>query len=115
MIKKQYPTNVIKKAQSLANGWNQITPVPVFGTLTAASLTTDITAASASEAQVAALEAQLADKRTLRDAQLKALWDKVKRARNSIKGSFGDDSSQYKMIGGTRLSERKSTRRKTTG
>jgi hypothetical protein len=114
MIRRQYPTNVIKQAQGLANGWNQITPVPAFGTLTAASLTTDITAASAIEAQVAALEAQLADKRALRDVQFKALWDKVKRARNSIKGNFGDDSSQYKMIGGTRLSERKPTRRKST-
>ena len=114
MPKRQYPTDVIKQAQTVVNGWNQIAPVPAFGTLTAASLTTDVTAASTLEAQIEALEAQLADKRVVRDAQFKALWEKVKRARNSIKGSFGDDSSQYKMVGGTRMSDRKSTRRKTT-
>jgi hypothetical protein len=111
MPKRQFPTDVIKQAQGVVNGWGQITPAPTFGTLTAASLTTDVTAAASMEAQVAALEAQLADKRALRDAQFKALWDKTKRARNSIKGSFGDDSSQYKMVGGTRLSDRKSQRR----
>jgi hypothetical protein len=45
---------------------------------------------------------------------MKSLWYKVKHARNSIKGSFGDGSPQYKMVGGTRLSERKPTRRKST-
>ena len=115
MIRRPFPSNVIKQAQGLLNGWNQIAPVPAFGTLTAPSLTTDLTTVMATEAQIAALEAQLAEKRTLRDAQMKSLWDKTKRARNSIKGSFGDDSSQYKMVGGTRLSERKPTRRKSTG
>ena len=54
-------------------------------------------------------------RRPYTQGQMKSLWDKTKRARNSIKGSFGDDSPQYKMVGGTRLSERKSTRRKSTG
>ena len=49
------------------------------------------------------------------EAQLSALWDKVKRVRNSVKGTFGDDSSQYEMVGGTRLSDRKPARRKSTG
>jgi hypothetical protein len=75
MPRRQYPTDVIKQAQSVVNGWNQITPVPTFGTLTAASLTTDVTAAIALEAQIEALEAQLADKRSVRDAQFKALWE----------------------------------------
>jgi hypothetical protein len=61
------------------------------------------------------LEAQLNDKRKLRDAQFAALWDKAKRIRNSIKGSYGDDSPQYDLVGGTRLSDRKPYRRKTTG
>ena len=46
-------------------------------------------------------------------SQFKALWDRVKRARNSIKGSFGNDSSQYKMVGGIRLSDRKPARRRS--
>jgi hypothetical protein len=30
------------------------------------------------------------------------------------KGTFGDDSSQYELVGGTRLSDRKPIRRKST-
>ena len=111
MTRRQFPNNVIKQAQAVLNGWNQITPVPAFGTLTAASLASDIATAIALEGQIAALEAQLDDKRTQRDLHCKATWDKTKRSRNSIKGSFGDDSAQYKMVGGTRLSDRKSQRR----
>ena len=40
------------------------------------------------------------------------IWDKVKRVRNGMKAIYGDDSSQYEMIGGTRLSERKAPARK---
>ena len=114
MSRRSFPNNVLKLAQNVVNGWNQIAPLPAFGTLTTASLSTDITAAAALEAQITALEAQLADKRAQRDSMFKALWDKVKRVRNSIKGSFGDDSSQYKMVGGTRTSDRKPPRRTTT-
>ena len=58
------------------------------------------------------LEAQLTDLRNQRDALYEAIWEKVKRIRNGVKGSYGDDSSQYEMVGGTRLSERKTPARK---
>ena len=114
MSKRLYPTNVIKQAQDVLGGWNQITPVPAFGTLTTTILNTDVSAAAALEAQIMTLEKQLADKRNLRDSQFSALWDKVKRVRSAVKGTYGDDSSQYEMVGGTRLSDRKPSRRKST-
>jgi hypothetical protein len=114
MTKRLYPTNVIRQAQDVLAGWNQIAPVPTFGTLTSAALTTEVTAATTLEAQIATLEAQLTDKRNLRDSQFGALWDKVKRVRSAVKGTFGDDSSQYELVGGTRMSDRKPSRRKTT-
>jgi len=40
------------------------------------------------------------------------MWDKVKRVRASVKGLYGDDSSEYEMVGGTRKSERKTPTRK---
>jgi hypothetical protein len=40
------------------------------------------------------------------------VWEKVKRVRAGVKGNYGDGSSQYEMVGGTRLSERKSPKRK---
>ena len=76
-----------------------------FGTLTPVALTADITAATA-------LEAQLTDKRNQRDALYTAMWDKVKRVRAGVKANYGYDSSQYEMIGGTRLSERKAPTRR---
>jgi hypothetical protein len=41
-----------------------------------------------------------------------ALWDKVKRVRKGVKANYGDDSSQYEMVGGTRTSERQPRTRK---
>jgi hypothetical protein len=114
MAKRLYPTDLVEQAQEVLTGWSQITPVPTLGSLTTATFSADIAAVTTIEAQIAALEAQLTDKRTQRDAQCKGLWDKTKRARNTVKGNFGDDSPQYRLIGGTRLSDRKSYRRKTT-
>ena len=54
-----------------------------------------------------ALDAQLVDLRNKRDEVYSELWDKIKRVRNSVKGIYGDDSSEYEMVGGTRRSGRK--------
>jgi hypothetical protein len=35
------------------------------------------------------------------------MWDAVKRTRATVKGTNGDDSTEYKLIGGTRMSERR--------
>jgi hypothetical protein len=113
MPKRLFPPNVIQQAQSVLGGWNQIaTPVPALGTLTAAAFTTEVTTASTLDAQITALEAQLTDKRNQRDLLYAGVWDRVKRVRNAIKGIYGDDSSQYEIVGGKRLSERKRPTRK---
>jgi hypothetical protein len=49
----------------------------------------------------------LTDLRAQRDELLQSIWKKVKRVRAGVKANFGDDSAEYKMVGGTRLSERK--------
>jgi hypothetical protein len=114
MSKPRFPSNLIKQAQDLLTGWNQITPVPTPNGITTTAFSADITAAIALEGQIAALEKQLTDKRNLRDAQYGAMWDKMKRFRSMIRGTYGDDSSQYELVGGTRLSDRRPYRRKTT-
>jgi hypothetical protein len=58
------------------------------------------------------LEVQMTNLRNQREELYRALWDKVKRVRNGIKAHYGDDSSQYEMIGGTRVSDRKPPTRK---
>ncbi len=68
MPNKLYPTDVLKQAQDVSSAWNQIGATVTVGTLTPATLTTDVTAATALESEMAKLEAQLTDKRNQRDA-----------------------------------------------
>ena len=114
MSNLRYPRNILKLAQDISAAWAQISATLTFGTLNAAALTADITAASALQSQITTLEAQLTDLRNKREALNVSLWDKVKRIRAGIKAAYGDDSSQFEMIGGTRLSDRKPRGRRAT-
>jgi hypothetical protein len=71
----------------------------------------DINGIQQTQHDLAALEAQLLEVRDRRDELYLAAWDKVKRMRAGIKGLYGDDSSEYELVGGTRRSERKRARR----
>jgi hypothetical protein len=110
----KFPTDTLQQAQTVSTAWSQISTTLAFGTLNAAALTADITAATAVDTEISKLEAQLTDKRNLRDATYTAMWDKVKRVRKGVAANFGEDSSQFEMVGGTRLSERKARTRKAT-
>jgi hypothetical protein len=107
MSKKVFPTDVIRQAQKVLSGWLQISTTLVFGTLTSATLTADVTAIAPLDAEINKLESQLNDKRIQREALCLSLWDKVKRVRSSVRGIYGDDSAQYELVGGKRMSERK--------
>ena len=82
------------------------------GGINSANLSTDIAAATQLVSQMNTLEAQLTNLRNERDTRYTELWDKLKRVRNGVKANYGDDSSQYEMVGGTRRSERKAPVRK---
>jgi hypothetical protein len=56
----------------------------------------------------------LADKRNQREQLYIAIWDKVKRVHSSVRGIYGDDSTQYELVGGKRLSDRKPHVRKVS-
>lgn len=112
MTNKLYPTDLLEQAQSVLNAWNQIDGTQAFGDLTTAAFSAEIAQAGPLQSQMDALETQLTNLRNQRDTLYQALWDKVKRVRSSVKGIYGDDSSQYEMVGGTRLSERKSPKRR---
>jgi hypothetical protein len=111
MSKKQYPSNVLNQAQTIVSAWNQIGATVTLGTFLPAALTTDITAVNALDTQIASLELQLTNARNQRDALNVNLWDKVKRVRAGAKANYGDDSTQYELVGGTRISDRKTPRR----
>jgi hypothetical protein len=107
MPNKPFPSDVLAQAQDVLAGWAQIGATVAFGTLTSALLTTDVTACGPLDVEINKLEKQLADKRNQRELLCTAIWDKVKRARASVRGIYGDDSTQYELIGGTRMSDRK--------
>jgi len=112
MTGKAFPPDVLEQAQAVFDAWNQIDPNFAVGELLPAALKTDIADVAPLISQANTLETQLTNVRNERDALLASMWDKVKRVRNAVKGIYGDDSSQYEMIGGTRLSERKPRTRK---
>jgi hypothetical protein len=111
---KPYPLNTFSQARSVLSAWTQIDDQLTFGALNISRLTSVINQARDVDEQIIHLKNQLTNLRNQRDATYHSLWDAVKRVRAGVKGNFGDDSSQYEMVGGTRLSERKTARRTAT-
>ncbi len=113
MPTKLYPTNVIEEAQDVLNAWGQIGDTVTFGDLNKEALSNELNQVPEVVSQLSNLEIQMTDVRNTRDALYQSIWDKVKRIRSGVKGIYGDDSTQYEMVGGTRKSERKTPARKT--
>jgi hypothetical protein len=103
---------MVKQAKAALEAWVQIDGALKLGDLTVESLSTNLEEAATLEARITALETQLTHLRNERQSSYNSIWDKLKRLRGGIKAIFGDDSSQYEMVGGTRASERKSRARK---
>ena len=91
--------------------WARIDEGLTFGQLNLSALGMDMNGLRNFELSLASVETHLTEMRNQRDALAQSTWDKVKRVRASVKGIFGDDSTQYEMVGGTRLSDRKPVRR----
>jgi hypothetical protein len=105
------PTNLLEQAASVQDAWLRIDPKLTFGSLNLNALITDIDTLRGIEADLVSAENQLVALRNQRDALQKVTWDKVKRFRAGVKASYGDDSSEYEQVGGTRLSDKKTPRR----
>ena len=106
------PRDVLEQAQDALQALQQINPNFQVGDISLSALENAIGLVTSKQAQISAVEAQLTDMRNERGTLNAALWDTLKRLRSGIKAAYGDDSSQYEMIGGTRLSEKKRPVRK---
>ena len=107
-----YPKDVLEQAQGTAQALQQIDAGFKVGEISLAALENAIGLASVNRQKIRSLQAQLTDL-TNEDTTLNAaLWDTLKRIRAGIKAAYGDDSSQYEMAGGTRMSEKKKGGRK---
>src|SRR5689334_17565247 len=107
MASKGYPTDVLAQTAEVLAACKQIDPAMKAGTITQAAFADELAQTKAIQAQLHALELQMTDLRTRRDQHLAHMWDAVKRTRATVKGAYGDDSAEYKLVGGTRVSERK--------
>jgi hypothetical protein len=107
MAPKNYPSDILEQATATLVACKQINPEVQAGDLTQAALDLAVAEARSCQSQIAILEMQLADLRNKRDERLVHMWDGIKRLRATVKGIYGDDSPQYALIGGTRMSERK--------
>lgn len=113
MASKGYPTDVLAQADGILAACQQIDPELKAGSLTQASLADTLAQARSTQAEIAALEIRLADLRNRRDDDMAHMWDAIKRVRATVKGAYGDDSSQYDLVGGTRRSERRRPARRS--
>jgi hypothetical protein len=111
-MSKPYPTDVLRKLRTAVSAWQTIDPALKIGRLSIADLEATLGRGEALQQEIASLEAQLTDLRNQRDAVYAAGWKYIIRLRAGIKGIYGDDSSEYEMVGGTRLSERKTPARR---
>jgi hypothetical protein len=112
MTNKLYPSDVADQAQIVLDKWKQINPLLTVGDLTLAMLKANLDKSLPIQSRITALKTELTDQQNQRDAVYSEIWDQIKRVRNGIKGIYGDNSSQYEMIGGIRKSERKRPVRK---
>jgi len=108
MSRKRHPTDILDKIQATLEAWKEINSELKIGDLTRADLEAILTQGRQISAQFDAIEAQLTNLRNQREQVLWEGWQMLKRFRSGIKGIYGDDSSQYEMAGGTRVSGRKS-------
>jgi len=107
-----YPSDIIAQGRAVLESWQSIDATLKVGEYTPDVLDGQLEKAAPIEKQIDKLEAQLTDLRNQRDALYDSIWAILKRVRAAVKGLYGDDSSQYEMVGGTRLSERKPVARK---
>jgi len=107
MALKGYPTDALTQAGDTLAAWKRIDPDMAAGSLTQAAFAGELDQARVIMAQIQELELQLTELRDKRDERLVRMWDATKRVRATIKGTYGDDSSEYKLVGGTRMSEKR--------
>lgn len=113
MPAKPFPPDVLDQASRVLDALGKIDDQMSIGPLNAGTLGEGLKQAQDIHLQLIGLANQLTHLRNQRDAVNQSIWDQVKRLRAAVKGVYGDDSSEYELVGGTRRSERKSPRRRT--
>jgi len=106
-MSKPYPTDLVRKLQAAVVTWKHIDPALTIGNLSLAELEATCERCEELKQELISAENKLTDLRDQRDEAYGTGWSYITRMRAGIKAIYGDNSSQYKMAGGTRRSERK--------
>jgi chaperonin cofactor prefoldin len=100
----------LQEIRRALEGWQQIDPTLKLGSLTTSDVQSQIEAFTQLTAEITTAEIALTKLRNDRQMIQKQIHDSRKRILSTIKGLYGDDSNEYEMVGGTRMSERKRSR-----
>jgi hypothetical protein len=106
-MSKPYPTDILKKLQASIVSWKEIDATLKFGDLSLGKMQAVLERGQALRNQIISLETQLTDLRNQRDEAYSTGWKYIIRLRNGIKGMYGDDSSEYEIVGMTPRSKHK--------
>lgn len=109
---KFYPRDLLEQARAALAAWQKIDPLLTLRDLSRAGLEAELNQSQQLQERMDALQAEMTAVREQQDALHLTIWDHVKRMRFMIKAVYGDDSEQYQMAGGTRVSDRKPGGRK---
>lgn len=112
MSNRNYPTDVADQGRAVVEAWREINPALSLGGMALADMEASLDRLGGIYAQLDGLDAQVTELRNQRDAAAEDLWDRVKRARTGVKSVFGDNSSEYEVVGGTRMGDRKPRKKK---
>jgi len=106
-MSKPYPADILDKLIEAIAAWKSVDPnLKVLGA-SVTDLETLLQQGQDVQRQINAQLVQLTNLRNQRDAIHKSGWKHIKHLRLAVKGRYGDDSSEYEVVGGTRASERK--------
>lgn len=108
MARQKRNSTIIEAARRRLEGLKSIDPKPNYGTgLTEAAFEQDIVAAETLLSQYNQMLSQLDELQNELAAAEKVANDKSKRILSATEATYGSDSNEYEMVGGTRLSDRK--------
>lgn len=108
MARLKRNSTILEAARRRLEGLKSIDPKPNYGAgLTEAAFEADIVAAEALLSQYNQMLSQLDELQNQLTAAEKVANDKSKRILAATEATYGPDSNEYEMVGGTRLSDRK--------
>jgi len=108
MARARRNSAVLETARQRLAGLKAINPPPILGpNLTVPDYETEITGCATEQDDYNRESAAMDERKNHLDARENGLRDFNRRILSAVEAQYGRDSSEYELVGGTRLSERK--------